>query len=206
MDMFAYRIVPVVVIDDPEDAEPLGHALMAGGLPVAEVTLRTDAAAESIQILSDIEGLTVGAGTIIKPSQVELAVEAGAKFLVSPGLRADIVREAQLSGKPILPGAVTPGEIMAAEALGVDTVLFFPAGLYGGAPSIEALAAPFADVRFVPIGGITLETMPEYLALSCVPAVGDSWMVPPELIAERNFDEITRLCREAVDVAASVSV
>jgi len=204
MDMFAYRIVPMIVIDDPEDADQLGRALVAGGLPVAEVTLRTDAAAESIAIMSEIAGLTVGAGTIIKPEQVELVVEAGAKFLVSPGLRTDIVREAQLAGRPILPGAVTPSEVMAAEALGVETVEFFPANLYGGPAAVKELAAPFANVRFVPTGGITPANMAEYLALSCVPAVSGSWIVPPNLIAEQRFEAISQLCREAVALAASL--
>jgi len=204
MDLFAYRIIPLVVIHDADDAEPLGQALIAGGLPIAEVTFRTDAAAESIAIMSDIEGLTVGAGTVLTPDQVELAVEAGAQFLVSPGLRADIVREAKLAGKPILPGAVTPGEIMAAQALGVETVKFFPSSLYGGPAAIEALAAPFTTMQFVPTGGVNPTNLASYLALDCVPAVGGSWMVPSALLDARDFDAITALCREAVDLASRV--
>ena len=202
MDLFAYRIIPLVVIHNAEDAEPLGKALIAGGIPLAEVTFRTDAAAESIAIMSDIEGLTVGAGTVTTPDQVELAVEAGAQFLVSPGLRADIVREAKLVGKPILPGTVTPGEIMAAQALGVDTVKFFPASLYGGPAAIKALAAPFTTMKFVPTGGVNASNLADYLALDCVPAVGGSWMIPQKLLEARDFDAISALCREALDLAS----
>jgi len=204
MDLFAYRIIPLVVIQDAEDAEPLGRALIAGGIPMAEVTFRTEAAAESIAIMSDIEGLTVGAGTVVTPDQVELAVEAGAQFLVSPGLRADIVREAKLVGKPILPGTVTPGEIMAAQALGVDTVKFFPASLYGGPAAIKALAAPFVTMKFVPTGGVNASNLADYLALDCVPAVGGSWMIPPKLLEARDFDAISALCREALELASRV--
>ena len=204
MDLFAYRIIPLIIIHDADDAQPLGEALVAGGLPMAEVTFRTDAAAESIAIMSEIEGLTVGAGTVVTPDQVELAVEAGAQFLVSPGLRADIVREAKLTGKPILSGAVTPGEIMAAQALGVETVNFFPAGLYGGPAAVAALAAPFTTMQFVPTGGVNASNLAGYLALDCVPAVGGSWMVPPDLIRAHDFETISGLCREAIALASEV--
>ena len=203
MDIFAHRIVPLVVINDHEDAHPLGEALVAAGLPIAEVSFRTEAAAESVAIMSEIEGLTVGAGTIVTAAQVELAVEAGADFLVSPGLRSDIVREAQLAGRRMIPGAVTPGELMAALALGIDTVKFFPANLYGGPAAIEALAGPFNTMKFLPMGGISPENLGEYLSLECVPAVCGSWMVPTELIEARDFEAIYQLCLEAVDMVAS---
>ncbi|MCL2783968.1 MAG: bifunctional 4-hydroxy-2-oxoglutarate aldolase/2-dehydro-3-deoxy-phosphogluconate aldolase [Propionibacteriaceae bacterium] len=205
MNIFAYRIIPVIVIHDAEDAEPLGEALIAGGLPMAEITFRTEAAAESIAIMSEIDGLTVGAGTVVTTAQVELAVEAGAKFLASPGCRADVIREAQLAGRPILPGTVTPSEIMAAAALGIDTVKFFPANLYGGATAIKALAAPFTSVKFVPTGGVSPENLTDYLQLDCVPAVGGSWMVPADLIKAKDFSAISSLCRQAVELAASVT-
>jgi len=204
MDLFAYRIIPVVVIDDADDALPLAEALIAGGLPIAEVTFRTDSAAEALAIMAEVDGMTVGAGTVIYPSQVELAVEAGAEFLVSPGLRADIVREAVLAGKPILPGAITPGEIMAAQALGVDTVKFFPAGMYGGPEVVRALSAPFTTMKFVPTGGVAPKNLLEYLRLPCVPAVAGSWMVPPDLINAHDFAAVTRLCREAVELASQI--
>ena len=203
MDLFAYRIIPVVVINDAADAQPLGEALIAGGLPMAEITFRTAAAAESIAIMSEIDGLTVGAGTLVTPGQVELAVEAGAKFLVSPGLRADIVREAQLTGRPMLPGAVTPGEIMEAMSLGIETVKFFPAGVYGGASAIKALSSAFTTVQFVPTGGVSQSNLAQYLALPSVPAVGGSWMVPMDLIDAHDFAAISALCHQAVELAAS---
>ncbi|MDR0959507.1 MAG: bifunctional 4-hydroxy-2-oxoglutarate aldolase/2-dehydro-3-deoxy-phosphogluconate aldolase [Propionibacteriaceae bacterium] len=202
MDLFAHKIIPVVIIHDTADAEPLAQALIAGGLPIAEVTFRTAAAAESIEIMSEIDGITVGAGTVLTPEQVEIATEAGAQFFVSPGLRPDVVREAQVSGRPILPGAVTPGEIMQAQSMSIETVKFFPANLYGGAAGIKALAAPFTTMKFVPTGGVSPQNLDEYLSLPYVPAVGGSWMVPATLIDDRRFDEITALCRQAAELAA----
>ena len=205
MELFEHRIIPVVVLHDAADARPLGEALIAGGLPVAEVTFRTDAAAEAISIMSEIEGLLVGAGTVVTPAQVELAVEANAKFIVSPGLRADVVREAQMAGRPVLPGTVTPSEIMTAQSLGLDTVKFFPAGLYGGPAAIKALAAAFTTTQFVPTGGVTPDNLGQYLALPCIPAVGGSWMVPADLIKAGDFAAITALCRAAVELVAGLT-
>ncbi|MDR0783017.1 MAG: bifunctional 4-hydroxy-2-oxoglutarate aldolase/2-dehydro-3-deoxy-phosphogluconate aldolase [Propionibacteriaceae bacterium] len=203
MDLFAYKIIPVVVLQNPEDARPVGEALVAGGLPIAEVTFRTEAAAECVSIMSEIEGLTVGVGTVVALPQIELAVEAGAQFFVSPGLRPELIREARLAGKPILPGAVTPSEIMEALSLGITTVKFFPANLYGGVAGIKALAAPFTSMRFVPTGGISPANITEYLSLSCVAALGGSWMIPPALVAAGDFEGITKLCRQAVELAAA---
>lgn len=203
-EIFSSRIVPVVVLHDAHDAEPLGRAMVAGGLPVAEVTFRTPAALDSIRAMTGVEGLIVGAGTVLTPSQVEKAVEAGATFVVSPGLRADVVRAAQAAGVPVLPGAVTPSEIMAAQELGIDTVKFFPAQVYGGAAAIKALSAPFGGVSFVPTGGVSAANLVDYLSLGCVPAVGGSWMVPVDAIAEGAFSTITELCAEAVAAAAFV--
>ena len=203
-EMFSVRIVPVVVLHDFHDAEPLGRALVAGGLPVAEVTFRTAAAAESIRAMSEVEGLIVGAGTVLNPAQVGQAVAAGASFIVSPGLRRDVVFAAQDAGIPVLPGAVTPSEIMAAQELGLDTVKFFPANVFGGAAAIKALSAPFGGVRFVPTGGVSLSNLEDYLSLSCVPAVGGSWMVPVDAIREGAFDLVSALCRDAVAAAAAV--
>ncbi|MDR0849743.1 MAG: bifunctional 4-hydroxy-2-oxoglutarate aldolase/2-dehydro-3-deoxy-phosphogluconate aldolase [Propionibacteriaceae bacterium] len=205
MDLFKYKIVPVVVLNDVADAEPLGRALIEGGLPIAEITFRTPVAAQCIEIMSEMEGLLVGAGTVVTPAQVELAIEAGADFLVSPGLRSDVAREAQLAGKMILPGAVTPSEIMTALNLGIETVKFFPANIYGGPAALKALAAPFTTVQFVPTGGVSPTNIREYLALPFVPAVGGSWMVPSDLIAAHEFSAIATLCHEAVALAASFS-
>lgn len=203
-EMFSVRIVPVVVLNDAKDAEPLGRALMAGGLPVAEVTFRTAAAADSIRAMSAVDGLIVGAGTVLNPGQVAQAVDAGAQFVVSPGLRRDVVLAAQAAGISVLPGAVTPSEIMAAQELGLDTVKFFPANVYGGAAAIKALSAPFGDMRFVPTGGVSVGNLSDYLSLWCVPAVGGSWMVPVDLIREGAFDRVSELCRDAVAAAAAV--
>ncbi len=203
-EMFSARIVPVVVLHDAKDAEPLGRALIAGGLPVAEVTFRTAAAVESIRAMSAIEGLIVGAGTVLTPAQVEQAVEAGASFVVSPGLRRDVVFAAKAAGIPVLPGAVTPSEIMAAQELGLDTVKFFPANVYGGAAAIKALSAPFGSMRFVPTGGVSVSNLSDYLSLGCVPAVGGSWMVPVDAIREGAFAQVSELCAGAVAAAAAI--
>jgi 2-dehydro-3-deoxyphosphogluconate aldolase/(4S)-4-hydroxy-2-oxoglutarate aldolase len=202
--MFSVRIVPVVVLNDAKDAEPLGRALIAGGLPVAEVTFRTAAAADSIRAMSAVDGLIVGAGTVLNPGQVAQAVDAGAQFIVSPGLRRDVVLAAQAAGITVLPGGVTPSEIMAAQELGLDTVKFFPANVYGGAAAIKALSAPFGDMRFVPTGGVSVVNLSDYLSLRCVPAVGGSWMVPVDLIRQGAFDRVSELCRDAVAAAAAV--
>jgi len=203
-EVFASRIVPVVVLHDAKDAEPLGRALLAGNLPVAEVTFRTAAAADSIRAMSQLDGLIVGAGTVLTPEQVDEAVSAGATFIVSPGLRVDVVHAAQDAGIAVLPGAVTPSEIMAAQALGLDTVKFFPANVYGGASAIKALSAPFGGMRFVPTGGVSTTNLADYLSLGCVPAVGGSWMVPVDAIREGAFDKVTELCATAVAAAAGV--
>ena len=203
-EMFSARIVPVVVLHDAKDAEPLGRALIAGGLPVAEVTFRTAAAVESIRAMSAVEGLIVGAGTVLNPAQVEQALEAGASFIVSPGLRRDVVLAAQAAGIPVLPGAVTPSEIMAAQELGLDTVKFFPANVYGGAAAIKALSAPFGSMRFVPTGGVSVSNLSDYLSLGCVPAVGGSWMVPVDAIREGAFAHVSELCAGAVAAAAAI--
>ena len=204
MDLFANKIIPIVVIDDADDARPLGEALVAAGLPIAEVLFRTDATAEAMALMSEVEGLTVGAGTVLTPAQVELAVEAGAQFLVSPGLRPDVVREARLAGKPIIPGAVTPGEVMHAQSLGLDTVNFFPAGMFGGSAGILALASSFTATKFIVTGGVSAHNMAEYLTLDCVSAVGGSWMVPVELIRVGDFNAIGELCRETAALAATL--
>ena len=203
-EMFSARIVPVVVLHDAKDAEPLGRALIAAGLPVAEVTFRTAAAVESIRAMSAVEGVIVGAGTVLNPAQVEQALEAGASFIVSPGLRRDVVLAAQAAGIPVLPGAVTPSEIMAAQELGLDTVKFFPANVYGGAAAIKALSAPFGSMRFVPTGGVSVSNLFDYLSLGCVPAVGGSWMVPVDAIREGAFAHVSELCVAAVAAAAAI--
>lgn len=202
--MFAHRVVPVVIIDDAKTAKPLAEAMVAGGLPVAEVTFRTDAAAAAISAMRDVEGLILGAGTVVNPEQVRMAVDCGATFLVSPGLRPDVVEAAQAFGVPILPGCVTPTEIMQAQSFNLDVVKFFPANVYGGAAAIKALSAPFGGMRFVPTGGVSAANIGDFLSLSCIPAVGGSWMVPVDKIRAGEYDAITQLCAEAVAAAAAV--
>ncbi len=202
VQLSAARIVPVVVLDDAADADALAAALVAGGLPVAEVTFRTAAAEDSIRAMSARGDMLVGAGTVLTPAQVDLAVAAGASYIVSPGLSRAVVERCQEHGVLALPGAVTATEVQAALELGLTTVKFFPAGTSGGAPAIAALAAPFVGVTFVPTGGIGPKNLHEYLAIPAIVAVGGSWMVPRAMVSEGNFAEITRLTAEAVALAA----
>lgn len=194
----AARLVPVVVLDDAQAAGPLAEALVAGGLPVAEVTFRTAAAEAAIATMAARGDVLVGAGTVRTPEQVDRAVDAGAAYVVSPGLSRAVVERCGERGVLALPGAVTATEIQAALELGLTTVKFFPAGTSGGARAIAALAAPFADVRFVPTGGVGPANLREYLDLPAVAAVGGSWMVPKDRIAAGDFAEVRRLTAEAV--------
>lgn len=192
------RLVPVVVLDDAADAGPLADALVAGGLPVAEVTFRTPAAADAIRAMADRGDLLVGAGTVLTPAQVDQAVAAGAGYVVSPGLSRAVVERCAERGVLALPGAVTATEVQAALELGLTAVKFFPAGTSGGARAIAALAAPFAGVRFVPTGGIGPADLADYLGLDAVVAVGGSWMVPRDRIRSGDFETVRRLTAEAV--------
>ena len=189
-----HRIVPVVVLDDPDKADALGAALVQGGLPVAEATFRTLEAAAVLRRLAQNDDLVVGAGTVLTDRQVDQAIEAGAKFIVSPGLSAAVVRRCQEAGVPVIPGVATPSEIMLALDLGLDTVKFFPAEANGGLATIKALAAAFPQVRFMPTGGITVDTAPAYLAHPCVAAVGGSWMVAGDLLKAGRWDEVATRC------------
>lgn len=195
------RLVPVVVLDDAADADALGAALVSGGLPVAEVTFRTAAAADAIRALSDRGDILVGAGTVLTVPQVDAAVAAGASYVVSPGLSRAVVERCCEHGVLAVPGAVTATEIQAALELGISTVKFFPAGTSGGAPAIAALAAPFAGLRFVPTGGIGPRNLLDYLDIPAVAAVGGSWMVPRDRIAAGDFEGIRALTAEAVALA-----
>jgi 2-dehydro-3-deoxyphosphogluconate aldolase/(4S)-4-hydroxy-2-oxoglutarate aldolase len=200
----AARLIPVVVLDDAADADPLAAALVAGGLPVAEVTFRTAAAADAIRAMADRGDVLVGAGTVLTPDQVDRAVSAGARYVVSPGLSRAVVERCREHGVLAVPGAVTATEIQAALELGLTTVKFFPAGTSGGVAALAALAAPFAfaGLRFVPTGGIGPATVLEYLALPTVAAVGGSWMVPRDRIAAGDFAAVTRATADAVALAA----
>lgn len=201
----AARLVPVVVLDDAADADALAGALVAGGLPVAEVTFRTAAAEDSIRAMAARGDILVGAGTVLTVEQVDKAVAAGASYIVSPGLSRAVVQRCQEHGVLALPGAVTATEVQAALELGLTTVKFFPAGTSGGAPAIQALAAPFGHVSFVPTGGVGPENLADYLAIPTVAAVGGSWMCPRGLVTAGDFAGITALTTAAVALAASLT-
>lgn len=204
-EVLARRIVPVVVVRDAARAAGLADALVAGDLPVAEVTLRTAAAPEAIATMAANPGLIVGAGTVLTPEQVDLAVDAGARFLVSPGYSAATVARAAERGVPIVPGTVTPSEVIAALAAGLTTLKFFPASNYGGAGTLKDFSSVFAGVRFVPTGGVSAGNLGDYLSLPNVPAVGGSWMVPADAIDAGDFTTVERLSAEAVAAAAALA-
>ena len=195
--LFARRVVPVVVLSEAEHAVPLAEALVAGGLPVAEVTFRTRAAVASIRAMARHPEMIVGAGTVVRPDQVDEAANAGASFVVSPGLSKAVVERARARGLLVLPGAVTPTEIMAALDLGLSTLKFFPANTYGGPAALKSLGAPFGDVRFVPTGGVSAANLGEYLALPNVGCVGGSWLTPKDAVQQQDWARITRLAQEA---------
>ena len=201
-ELSAHRLVPVVVIDDPRTADSLGDALVAGGLPVAEVTFRTTAGPESLRRLAGRGDLLAGAGTVLSPAQVDQAVAAGASFIVSPGLSRAVVERCRALGVPPLPGAVTATEVQAAVEWGLTTVKFFPAETSGGAAAIRALAAPFTDVGFMPTGGIGPDNLAEYLHLPAVRAVGGSWMVPRDALGDTT--RVTELVARAVSLATTL--
>ena len=198
-------IIPVVVLDDAKDASALGKALCEGGLPCAEVTFRTDAAEEAIRIMSrDFPEMLVGAGTVLTTEQAERAVNAGAKFIVSPGLNPKVVKRCQELGVPITPGVQTPTEIEAALELGIKTVKFFPAEPAGGLKMIKAIAAPYVDVTFMPTGGISEANVREYLAYDRIVACGGSWMVKKDLVAKGDFDQIREMVAEAAAIVKEI--
>lgn len=192
-------IVPVVKLDDAKDAAPLADALCKGGLPCAEVTFRTDAAAESIAIMTKAHPeMMVGAGTVLTTEQVDAAVASGAKFIVSPGLNPRIVKYCVDRNIPITPGTNTPSEIDTAMDFGLEVVKFFPAEQSGGLAKIKAMAAPYVNMKFMPTGGINEKNLLSYLDFPKVIACGGSWMVPADLITKGEFDKIEALTRDAV--------
>lgn len=191
-------IVPVVVIDHAADALPAARALLEGGVDVMEITFRTAAAAEAIRAVSDgCPEMLVGAGTVVTLDQCRQAVEVGAKFIVAPGLDEEVVSWCVEKGIPILPGCVTPTEIMAAMKHGLKILKFFPAGVYGGLSAMKALSGPFKGIKFVPTGGVGPQNAGEYGAAPFIHAVGGSWVCTQSDIASHNFERITQLCREA---------
>ncbi len=191
-------VVPVVVIDDAKDAVPTANAMVAGGIDVMEITFRTAAAPEAIKAVAEnCPDMLVGAGTILNVEQCKLAIEMGAKFIVSPGFDADVVRYCIENGVAVTPGCVTPTEITAAVNMGLKVVKFFPANIYGGLNAMKNLSAPFVGVKFMPTGGVNAANVKEYIDAPFIHAVGGSWVCPKADIAAGNFDKITALCKEA---------
>jgi 2-dehydro-3-deoxyphosphogluconate aldolase/(4S)-4-hydroxy-2-oxoglutarate aldolase len=190
-------VVPVLVIDDLAHARPLAEALVAGGLPALEVTLRTPVALEAIRIMAEVEGGVVGAGTLLTPADVTAAKAAGARFGVSPGATDRILDACEGADLPLLPGAATASEVMALYERGYTVQKFFPAEANGGAPALKAIGAPIPQVKFCPTGGVSPKNVAEYLGLSNVLCVGGSWVAPKELMAKGDWEGITELARAA---------
>ena len=197
-----YAVVPVVVLEDAKDAAPLAKALCEGGLPCAEVTFRTAAANDSIKAMSEAyPEMLVGAGTVLTKEQVDSAVEAGAKFIVSPGFDPEIVDYCLEKEIPVFPGCITPSEVAQAVKRGLRVVKFFPAEQFGGVATIKALSAPYVGLKFMPTGGVSAKNLKEYLACKPIVACGGSWMVKKDLIEAGEFDKIRELTKEAVSLA-----
>ena len=194
----AAGVVPVVVLDNAADAVPTAKAMVAGGIDVMEITFRTAAAADSIRaVAAEVPEMLVGAGTVLNLEQCKLAVECGAKFIVSPGYDEETVAWCVENGVAVTPGCVTPTEIMAALKHGLKVVKFFPANVYGGLNAIKALSGPFVGLKFIPTGGVNQQNLGELVSNPSIHAVGGSWVCPKADIAAHNFDKITQLCAEA---------
>jgi 2-dehydro-3-deoxyphosphogluconate aldolase/(4S)-4-hydroxy-2-oxoglutarate aldolase len=195
-------VIPVIRIEDAADAPAMVGALVRGGLPAVEITLRTPAALEAIRLAAaECEGAIVGAGTILDARQFEQARDAGSRFIVSPGGTIELLDAAKGSDVPLLPGAITPSEMMAMREEGYRVMKFFPAEQAGGAPFLKSLSSPLADIVFCPTGGISLKNMKDYLSLPNVACVGGSWLTPDDLVKAKAWDRIEALAREAVTAA-----
>lgn len=191
-------VIPVIVVEQVDQAVPLARALVAGGVRVLEITLRTPLALEAVRaIVAAVPEAVVGVGTVVSPGQVEQALQAGARFAVSPGLGPAVVRESQRCGLPLLPGVITPGEILQALEFGLSALKFFPAEPAGGVGMLRALHGPFPHVSFCPTGGITTTNAPEYLGLPNVACVGGTWLAPRVLMEAGDWTAITRLAQAA---------
>ncbi len=198
------RIVPVVAIHNAEDAPALADALIRGGLPCAEITFRTDAAEAAIKSMAERGDMTIGAGTVLKVEQAQKAIDAGATFIVAPGLNPKVVKFCQDNDVPITPGIATPTDIETAMDLGLEILKFFPAETFGGLKTLKAISAPYQAVKFVPTGGLNASNVVDYLKHPKVAACGGSWMVKSSYIADGEFDKITELTREAVQIVKSI--
>ena len=201
----ALGVVPVVVLNDVKDAEPLADALVKGGLPCAEVTFRTDAAAESIRLISETyPDMLVGAGTVLTTEQVDLAVKSGAKFIVSPGFDPEIVDYCLKKNIPVFPGCISPSEVAQAVKRGLKVVKFFPAEQAGGIAMIKAMAAPYQNLKFMPTGGINTGNLKDYLSCDKILCCGGSWMVKGDMIRNGEFDQIQVMVKEAKELADEI--
>jgi len=198
-------VIPLIQAEDTGVAINIANALKAGGLTTLEVVLRTDAAMTCMQaIAEEVDGVTVGAGTVLTPAQVNEAADCGAQFIVSPGLNDDVVAASKDRGLEIYPGTATPSEVQLAWNLGLKTVKFFPAGLAGGVPMLKALSSVFRQMSFMPTGGVSASTLKSYLEVPAVVACGGSWLTPQAEIDAGNFDAITTLAREALSLVSEV--
>ncbi|MDO4997038.1 MAG: bifunctional 4-hydroxy-2-oxoglutarate aldolase/2-dehydro-3-deoxy-phosphogluconate aldolase [Neisseria sp.] len=196
--LLAGAVIPVIAIDKLADAVNLAQALVAGGIPTLEITLRTEHGIKAIELIKkEVPNAIVGAGTVINAEQLAQVRDAGASFAISPGFNAVFAKAAEHSDIPVIPGIATPGELMLALEHGIDTCKLFPAEVVGGQAMLKALYGPFPNVKFCPTGGITPQTAPEYLRLPNVLCVGGSWLTPKDLIAQGDWDGITKLAREA---------
>lgn len=202
---YEYAVVPVVVLEDAKDALPLAEALVDGGLPCAEVTFRTEAAEESIRLMSEkYPEMLVGAGTVLTTEQIDRAMAAGAKFIVSPGFDPEIVDYCLERDIPVFPGCITPSEVAQAAKRGMKVVKFFPAEQAGGIARIKAMSSPYTMMKFMPTGGISPDNLKDYLGFDKIVCCGGSWMVKSDMIKNGEFDKIRELTKEAVELAASI--
>lgn len=196
------KIVPVLALQDAGDADDLASALVEGGLPCAEITFRTDAAADSIRIMAKRGDIQVGAGTVLTTEQVDRAIDAGATFAVSPGTNPKVIEYCLKKGLPITPGVATPSDIERALELGLEVLKFFPAETLGGLSALKAFSAPYGNCNFIPTGGISAANVADYLSFPKVLACGGTWIAKKELVQAKQFDQIVKICKEAV-IAAS---
>ncbi|MGD1975149.1 MAG: bifunctional 4-hydroxy-2-oxoglutarate aldolase/2-dehydro-3-deoxy-phosphogluconate aldolase [Desulfobacterales bacterium] len=202
--VLAQRIIPVVAIHNAKDADPLADALIAGGLPSAEITFRTEAAEAAIKAMARRGDITVGAGTVLTVEQAQTAIGAGAGFVVAPGLNPKVVRFCLDNNIPVTPGVATPTDIETAMSLGLEILKFFPAEAFGGLKTLKAMSAPYQAVKFIPTGGLNAQNVVDYLKFPKVAAVGGSWIVKSDAIAGGEFDKITQLTREAVEIVKNL--
>ncbi|MBP5163979.1 MAG: bifunctional 4-hydroxy-2-oxoglutarate aldolase/2-dehydro-3-deoxy-phosphogluconate aldolase [Lachnospiraceae bacterium] len=194
-------VIPVIALDDAKDASPMGDALMKGGLPAAEVTFRTAAAVDTIKTLKkEFPDMLVGAGTVLTTEQADRAIDAGAEFIVAPGLNPKVVKHVLDKGYPMSPGIATATEIEAALDLGLTFVKFFPAEANGGLPMIKALAGPYTNVKYMPTGGVNAKNLADYLSYDKIVCCGGTWVVKKDLVSEGKFSEIEKMAKEAADI------